>query len=73
LVNAGIYVLEPEVFNYIKSGYDFSLDVFPRLLADKKKIYGYVFDEYWMDVGRVHDYENLHQVMSIIDLVTRER
>lgn len=73
LVNAGIYVLEPEVFNYIKSGYDFSLDVFPRLLADKKKIYGYVFDEYWMDVGRVYDYENLHQVMSIIDLVTRER
>jgi len=73
LVNAGIYALEPEIFNYIRSGYDFSLDVFPGLLADKKKMYGYVFDEYWMDIGRVPDYESLHQIISIIDLATRAR
>lgn len=69
LVNAGIYVLEPEVYGYIKPGYDFARDVFPKILADKKEIYGYVFDEYWMDIGRLHDYEHIHQIISIVDLV----
>ena len=70
LVNAGLYCFEPEIFNYIKNGYDFARDVFPKLLKDGKKVYGYVFDEYWIDIGRVPDYENLNQIISIVDLVT---
>jgi len=70
LVNAGLYCFEPEIFNYIKNGYDFAQDVFPKLLKDGKKVYGYVFDEYWIDIGRVPDYENLNQIISIVDLVT---
>jgi len=72
LVNAGMYCFEPEVFNYIKDGHDFAQDVFPRLLKEKKKIYGYIFDEYWIDIGRVPDYEQLNQIISIVDLVTRK-
>lgn len=68
-VNAGIYCLEPEVFNYIKVGHDFAKNVFPGLIADKKKVFGYSFDEYWMDIGRLHDYESLNNTISIIDLV----
>jgi len=52
-VNTGIYVMEPEIFNYITAGeiVDWSGDVFPALLAAGKPIYGYVADGYWEDVG----------------------
>lgn len=72
LINAGLYCFEPEVFKYIKDGYDFALDVFPKLLDDKKKVFGYIFDEYWVDIGRVPDYEQLNQIISIVDLVTHK-
>ena len=71
LINAGLYCFEPEIFKYIKDGYDFAQDVFPRLLKDKKKVYGYIFDEYWVDIGRVPDYEQLNQIISIVDLVAK--
>lgn len=51
-----IYALEPEVLDYIEEGKDFAKDVFPALLRDGKKIYGYVHRDYWMDVGRIKDY-----------------
>ncbi|MEM3399489.1 MAG: nucleotidyltransferase family protein [Candidatus Micrarchaeia archaeon] len=68
LINAGIYVFEPEIFGYIEVGLDFARDVFPKLLRDKKGIYGYVFDEYWMDIGRIHDYEHANQIISMVSL-----
>ncbi len=62
-INTGIYVLEPEVFDYIEKGtaVDFSKDVFPKLLEDKKPLYGYVADGYWCDVGNYEQYVQAHQ------------
>lgn len=41
-VNAGIYVLEPEILKFIQKGkVDFAYDLFPLLLKKKQKIYGY--------------------------------
>ncbi len=73
LINAGIYIFEPEIFEYIEVGKDFAKDVFPAILKDGKKINSYTFDEYWVDIGRLHDYENLNQTISIVDLVLHER
>jgi NDP-sugar pyrophosphorylase family protein len=70
LVNSGVYVLEPEIFKYIKEGDDFARDVFPKLLADKKKISGFVFDSYWLDIGRTTDYEQMNRMISVIELAT---
>jgi mannose-1-phosphate guanylyltransferase / phosphomannomutase len=55
-VSTGIYVVEPEVFDYIPAGekVDWSEDVFPALLAKDKAVYGYVASGYWEDVG-THD------------------
>src|SRR5205085_7856898 len=51
-INTGIYVLEPEVFDYIGQGsVDFSSDVFPKLLEDGKPLYGSIVEGYWEDVG----------------------
>lgn len=42
LVNTGLYILEPEVLNYIPSNkvFDFGKDVFPELIQKGEKIFG---------------------------------
>ena len=62
-VNTGIYVLEPEVFDYIPEGQsvDFSENVFPKLLADGERICGHVGEGYWEDVGTVEAYLRAHR------------
>src|ERR1700760_2904959 len=52
-VNTGIYVMEPEVLNHVALGeqVDWSHDVFPALLDAGEKLYGYVAEGYWEDVG----------------------
>ncbi len=57
-VNTGIYVLEPEVLDYVAPGeiVDWSGDVFPRLLAEGRPVYGYVAEGYWEDVGTSESY-----------------
>lgn len=40
-VNAGIYYLSPEIFNFIPHGYsDFAIDIFPALLQKNIPLYG---------------------------------
>ena len=67
-VNTGVYVFEPEIFRYIKPGEDFANHVFPRLLESGKKIGGFAFTDYWLDIGRTTDYESINQYISVIDL-----
>lgn len=57
LVNAGIYILEPEVIDFIPEDqmFDFSKNVFPLLLKNDKPIYGAVISGLWMDIGRPSD------------------
>jgi len=54
-VNTGIYIFEPEIFNYIpeKKFYDFGRDVWPLLLKKKKSIFGYEMNSYWCDIGNL--------------------
>jgi len=61
-INTGIYVLEPEVLNYFKKGdnFDFSKDLFPKLLADGVPMYGYVSDSYWNDIGDLKVYKEVN-------------
>ena len=62
-INTGIYVLEPEIFDYIADGraVDFSEEVFPGVLADDKPLFGYVSGGYWEDVGTLDAYLKAHQ------------
>lgn len=61
-VNTGIYILEPEVLDYMEPGkkFDFSRDLFPMLLEDRQPIYGYITDEYWCDIGSPKSYIDAH-------------
>ncbi len=57
-VNTGIYVIEPEVLDHVPPDevVDWSGDVFPRLLAEDKRVFGWVADGYWEDVGTHESY-----------------
>jgi NDP-sugar pyrophosphorylase family protein len=56
-INAGVYVFEPEVFDYIPAARvsDFSLDVFPQMLEAKASLYAYRYDGYVLKFDTVED------------------
>ncbi|MFN8038037.1 MAG: sugar phosphate nucleotidyltransferase [Acidimicrobiales bacterium] len=62
-INTGIFVLEPEIFDYIApdQAVDFSGEVFPRLLADDRPLYGAIAEGYWEDVGTLEAYLSAHK------------
>ncbi len=57
-VNTGIYLLEPAVLGEIpaEGEYDFSKELFPKLLAAGRPLYGYVTGDYWEDIGTLEQY-----------------
>jgi mannose-1-phosphate guanylyltransferase/phosphomannomutase len=62
-INTGIFVLEPEIFDYIEpdQSVDFSSEVFPKLLADGRRLFGSVAEGYWEDVGTLDAYVRAHK------------
>jgi mannose-1-phosphate guanylyltransferase len=58
LANTGIYVLEPEVLEYIPENafFDFAENVFPRLLEAGERLAGYEGSFYWSDIGNLETY-----------------
>lgn len=58
LVNTGIYVFEPAIFDYIPAGsfYDFGKQLFPELVAKRLPFYGYASRDYWCDIGSLPFY-----------------
>ena len=57
-INTGIYVLEPEVLNYIPKNEFFDLPSLFRLLKDNNKnIKSYKITDYWIDIGEPSDYK----------------
>jgi mannose-1-phosphate guanylyltransferase len=57
LANCGIYMLEPEIFDYFPAApfADWVEDVFPALLDADVPFYVHQLDEYWNDVGSFDD------------------
>lgn len=58
LINAGVYILEPEVLDRIPAGREWSAEraLFPQLVADGAPLYATSMDFYWMDVGTPDKY-----------------
>jgi mannose-1-phosphate guanylyltransferase len=66
LVNAGIYVLEPEVLAMIPAGREISIEreIFPYLQAERR-LRAYVSSSYWRDIGTPRSYlAASHDVLS---------
>jgi len=57
LINCGIYVFQPELFDYFPKKKSFFLEDVIENLISKRKVNGFVFEEQWFDVGNTRDYE----------------
>lgn len=58
LVNAGIYVLEPETLDFVPKDSFFDMpSLFEKLIAQGYETAAFPIREYWMDIGRIDDFE----------------
>jgi mannose-1-phosphate guanylyltransferase len=63
LINAGTYIIEPEVLRYAPPGefYMFERGLFPTLLEEGQPMFGFPSDSYWMDIGTPQKYLSVHR------------
>jgi dTDP-glucose pyrophosphorylase len=55
-INAGVYLLEPDVFNYIEPNTALDMpNLLNMLVDDKKTTVAFPLREYWIDIGRLDD------------------
>lgn len=62
MINAGTYILEPEVLGDIppNTNYSFERQLFPGLLERGEPVYAYSSSSYWIDIGTPEKYFQLH-------------
>jgi len=72
MINAGAYILEPEVPSHIPKDENFTFEhgVFPLLLERGDPVYGYPSDAYWIDIGTPEKYLKLHHDL-LTGMITR--
>jgi dTDP-glucose pyrophosphorylase len=57
-VNAGIYTLSPQVFEYIPKDEFYDMPtLFDDIIKDELKSISFPIHEYWLDIGRMSDFE----------------
>ena len=62
LVSMGVYAFDPRILEYIKPNeyLDFP-DLIKKLISNGETVKGYVYDGYWLDIGRPDDYERANR------------
>lgn len=62
---AGIYLMKPEIFKYFPHNEYFGMDsLIKKLLAVGEKVCKYELAEYWLDIGRLTDYEKAQDIYN---------
>jgi len=57
-INAGIYLLDPECINLIPKDEFYDMpSLFEKMILTDKKTISFPLKEYWLDIGRISDYE----------------
>lgn len=66
LINAGIYLMQPEIFNFLSpSSHKLESDVFPRL-AEEGKLFGYPYEGLWLDISNSAAYKQAVKEVKIL-------
>lgn len=71
-INTGIYIIDPKVLQNVPDGkyFDFSHDLFPLLLEHKEKLFGFVMEGLWRDIGSIEEYTKVHsEILKDIDSI----
>lgn len=63
LINAGTYVVEPEVLRYVPPNdyYMFEHGLFPTLVQKGEPVFGFPSSAYWIDIGTPQKYIDVHR------------
>jgi len=57
-VNAGMYLLQPEIHSFIPNGQPLDMtDLIAKLIAEGRHVVSFPILEYWVDIGEHTDYE----------------
>jgi mannose-1-phosphate guanylyltransferase/phosphomannomutase len=61
--NTGVYIFHRDIFELIPKGvqYGFGNSLFPLLLEQRTRFYGYLTSSYWKDVGSLKQYQEAHR------------
>jgi len=64
LINAGVYVLNPEVLQLIPENRAVSMEreIFPKL-AEQGKLYGHIVKGLWIDIGKPEEYLQTNRIL----------
>lgn len=62
-INAGIYILDPSIFNDVPADrtYSFERELFPGLLEKGERVFAKVSEAYWLDIGSPKKYMQAHK------------
>jgi NDP-sugar pyrophosphorylase family protein len=64
-INAGIYLLNPNVCGVIPAGQPYDMtDLIERLLDDGHRVVSFPIFDYWQDIGQVEDYQKAVTAVS---------
>ena len=62
---SGIYVMKPEIFKFFPKDEYFGMDnLILKMLEEDKVVSKYDLKEYWLDIGRLNDYEKAQEVYN---------
>jgi len=60
---AGIYVMKPEIFPLIPHNEFYNMDILiKKMLAESLPVKKYEMEEYWLDIGRLDDFEEAQDI-----------
>lgn len=64
LINAGVYMMQKEIFSYVPDEANFSLeyDLFPKLITSE--CYGYIIENELLDIGTPERYKNAIDIIK---------
>lgn len=61
-INAGIYILTPQLLEYIPHNRQFNItELIQQLVAEGEKVASFPIREYWLDIGQMPDYEQAQE------------
>jgi NDP-sugar pyrophosphorylase family protein len=64
-VVAGLYCMDPQIFEFIPEGSYFGMDsLIKKLLSERKRIARFLIEDYWLDIGQVEDYGKAREIYA---------
>jgi dTDP-glucose pyrophosphorylase/CBS domain-containing protein len=73
LINAGIYLLDPKVFDFITEEKHFDMpDLVHWLMAAKRKVVGFPIAEMWIDIGQPAEYARAQEYACVAKFTPAE-